>query len=342
MSQLKLLREPGYVYDLLYILCCAFNVEEYAKEYPEEYREEGIAYMESLRDTFGPVPRELFVFCHAIETGRALLTTRYFGPYHNQFSDGYDFAFLMDKLSNTGRLIREVVRFYFRELEEDTVKECAKSFHAVAPHIKASSYSDEVKRYLYEFFADPIPYIESLRRELIAKETLLSAYYNEHHRTIFDAYNGTTLEGLREQLASLRDADTLTEDTVYVSYCLLNRYHVSTWFGEGFDTVMLGCDYVWWLSRDKTARKAPDLCALGAVLCEPSRLKILQFLAEQGEIPRKELERSFSFSGSTAYHHLTVMIKAGLVRQRGVGKTIYYRLDREYLGDVIAALQALL
>ena len=170
MTQLKLLREPGYVYDLLYILCCAFNAKQYAEDYPEENREEALAHMEGLRDTFGDVPEELFVFCHAIETGRALLTTRYFNVYHNQFADTYNFAFLMEKLSNTGRLIREVVRFYFCEMDEETVKECAKSFHTVAPHIKNSSYSDEVKLKLYEFFADPTPYIETLRQELVAKE----------------------------------------------------------------------------------------------------------------------------------------------------------------------------
>ena len=93
---------------------------------------------------------------------------------------------------------------------------------------------------------------------------------------------------------------------------------------------MLGHDYLEIL--DEAIKNNPnhplqDLCyALG----EESRVQILDLLLTRSEVTCKDLERIFNFSGSTAYHHLTLLVRVGAVKIRNEGKTIYYSLNRKY------------
>ena len=86
-------------------------------------------------------------------------------------------------------------------------------------------------------------------------------------------------------------------------------------------------------SKDQS--EEPDLCSLGTALCEESRIKILNFLLEREEVTCKDLEKEFSFSGSTAYHHINIMAKSGLVKTRNEGKTILYSINAKYIRNII-------
>ena len=85
----------------------------------------------------------------------------------------------------------------------------------------------------------------------------------------------------------------------------------------------------------KEKGREPDLCSLGTALCEESRIKILKFLLEREEVTCKDLEKEFSFSGSTAYHHINIMTKSGLVKTRNEGKTILYSINAKYISNII-------
>ena len=63
-------------------------------------------------------------------------------------------------------------------------------------------------------------------------------------------------------------------------------------------------------------------------------------LLEKPEITCKELERVFSFSGSTAYHHLSILTKSGALKLRNEGKIIYYSLNRLFFDSMIDLLKA--
>ena len=101
---------------------------------------------------------------------------------------------------------------------------------------------------------------------------------------------------------------------------------------------ILGYDYLSVLDFVKEQNKDVDLQGLGNALCEESRVKILLLLLEQKEVTCKDLERLFSFSGSTAYHHMTMMVRIGLIKTRNEGKTIFYSLNRKYFDTIIGIL----
>ena len=173
----------------------------------------------------------------------------------------------------------------------------------------------------------------------MAKEIMLSQYYEKNYQKILEVFNQTTFEILNENMKGLRDLSFLKKNNqpLYVSYCLLTKFTINFCGIEEGAVYLLGYDY---LSVIDVARNRKDvnLLDLGNALCEESRVKILQLLLEREEVTCKDLEKIFSFSGSTAYHHITMMMRIGLVKTRNEGKTILYSLNRKYFDAVIGVL----
>ena len=93
---------------------------------------------------------------------------------------------------------------------------------------------------------------------------------------------------------------------------------------------LLGYDYISIINAIAEAPKLQPLEDLCAALGETSRMQILELLLEREAVTCKDLEKIFNFTGSTAYHHITMLTKIGAVKIRNEGKTIYYSLNRKY------------
>ena len=48
------------------------------------------------------------------------------------------------------------------------------------------------------------------------------------------------------------------------------------------------------------------------------------------EITIKDLEQEFGFTGTNAYYHLSLMIKAGLLKTRNRGRVVLYSINKDY------------
>ena len=321
-----------------------FNTQLYIDALPNDNKkEENERYFREVLNRFNDIPNDLFVFFHALETGRAFLPTFYFNEYRRQFATTYNFKYLQNELSDSNKLIRNLIKFYFHEFDDEMVEECASSLSLMFSYIKNSNYSDEEKNKLYEFFIDPFRYIQLLQYELMQKEIMLSEYYKDNYQKIIDLYNQATFESLCSQLKDFENFDIdYDAEILYVSYCLLNKYCISLWFLEDGFLPLLGREYISVLGYTKDNSRTPELYSFGTALCEESRVKILNFLIEREEVTCKDLEKEFSFSGSTAYHHINIMTKAGLVKTRNEGKTILYSLNRPYIANIINLLNKII
>ncbi|MBR6767988.1 MAG: helix-turn-helix transcriptional regulator [Clostridia bacterium] len=333
MPNIKVLKDPGFLYDLNYLFFAKFNTQHYVNSFVDETKKE--AYKKYLIDTlqhFGDISDDLYVFYHAMKNGRCFMTTYYINPYKDHFSTDFNFKFFKNLLSDTEGLIRNLMQFYLYDLSRESLEECFSSTEKLFSYIKASKYSSEEKNKLYEFFIDPTPYLQALQYELIEKEILLSAYYKEHYETILEAHNKTTFEFLCENVNGRSDLSFLREgeQTLYTSFCLLNKYCMNLFFVSEGAVYLLGCDYVSIISEITKAPKTSPLEDLCGALSETSRIQILKLLLERKEVTCKDLEKTFNFSGSTAYHHITLLTKIGAVKIRNEGKTIFYSLNRDF------------
>lgn len=63
-------------------------------------------------------------------------------------------------------------------------------------------------------------------------------------------------------------------------------------------------------------------------LSDPTRQKILKLLGKE-ELSVTQICKHFSITQPSISHHLLMMKKAGLVRSKKQGRTVYYYLDKE-------------
>ena len=342
VPNIKVLRDPGFLYDLNYLFYTKFNRQICIDNISDERKkEEYKLHLDKISDFFGEISDDLYVFYHAIANGRCFMTTFYMDPYKNRFISDFDFKFFKNLLSNTGKVIKNLIRFYLYNLSEEEFDVCISSTPELFSYIKQSKYSDSEKSKLYEFFINPTPYIQALQYELIEKEILLSNYYKDNYDKIIEAHNNTTFEILCTPINGEKDFSFLedNEQTLYTSYCLLNKYYMKDIFMQEGMIYLLGYDFASAISEYVEKSKKPLLKDLCNALSEESRIQILKLLIERREVTCKDLEKIFSFSGSTAYHHITLLTKIGAVKVRNEGKTIYYSLNRDYFDTVIDNLK---
>lgn len=344
MNKIQLLKEPGYIYDLNFIFCLKFNMQAYIDNLPDDNeKEKNIAYFKDILNQFNDIPDDLFVFFHSNKTGRVFLPTYYFDEYKNQFATTYNFQFLQNELSDQDMLIRNLIKFYFSELDEEMIEQCATSSNKIFAQIKESNYSNEEKLKLYEFFINPSRYIQLLQFQLVQKEVKLSEYYKNNYQIIIDLYNQTSFEVLEKQLKTFEDiVIDGSYEILYISYCLLNKLCVSLWFTSDGFLPLLGFEYVYMMRRNKEIDNDKEIYNFAVALSEESRVKMLKFLVDQTEFTCKDLEKRFNFSGSTAYHHISIMLKNGLLSTRNEGKLIVYSLNKDCIKNVIKILNSFL
>ncbi|MGA8112683.1 MAG: metalloregulator ArsR/SmtB family transcription factor [Actinocatenispora sp.] len=88
------------------------------------------------------------------------------------------------------------------------------------------------------------------------------------------------------------------------------------------------------------AADATGLASAFKALGDPVRLRLLSLIASHGggEVCVCELTPRFDLTGPTISHHLKVLREAGLITGERRGTWVYYRIDRDRLGELSALL----
>ena len=84
-----------------------------------------------------------------------------------------------------------------------------------------------------------------------------------------------------------------------------------------------------------------DLAAVGAVLAEPARAKVLLALGDGRALPASMLAAEAGVAPSTASHHLARLVDAGLVVAQSRGRHRYFALAGPEVGQLIEAVARL-
>lgn len=342
MQNIKLVKDPGYLNDLNYIFFSYFNKEYCLQHHINKDDVEGEkAHYEQIAKLFGAIPDDLYVFFHALENGIGFFHFNYISKYKAHFTLDYDFSFVQKELSNYSKVVERLIRFYFPNINKEEAQHLVESREELFELVKRSAYSDTEKSRLYEFFMMPVSYIQKLQYELMAKELLLSAYYEKNYSHILDTYNGLSYEIIAKQIEPLEITGLLIneQDELYLSFCLINKNYVNFSPLENGFVCLFGYDYLCTINYLQSRQEKFKLDDIGSALSEASRVQILELMQERGEINCKELERVFNFSGSTAYHHLSLMLKYGVIKTRNIGKTIYYSVNQECFEALIGYLK---
>ncbi|MGH3267304.1 MAG: ArsR/SmtB family transcription factor, partial [Trebonia sp.] len=92
------------------------------------------------------------------------------------------------------------------------------------------------------------------------------------------------------------------------------------------------------MGAQQAQRGDADLAAVGAVLAEPARAKVLLALADGRSLPASVLAADAGVAASTASHHLARLVEAGLITATTHGRYRYFALAGPQVGALIEAV----
>ena len=334
MGKVKFLREPGYIYDLFFLFTLKFNKEYCLTNFINyDKSSDDTDYFNKLLNDFPPISDELLLFFYLTDDKKSFMTKFYFEPYKEQFvSETYNIMKIQDVLSNYEQVVENIIRFYFRDIDEDTLEKCKTSMSAVNKLIKESDYNGDIKSALYSFFIEPAPIIRRLSYELMEKDFALNQKYDNYSKQIDGLKESFDLESLSNGLKN--DKNQIIEmecfKNVFISFCMFNKNCVKSFFYDKSTLILLGIDYCDVINYLAIQNRLPDLEAFGNAISESNRIEILDLLLKKDEITIKDLEQEFGFTGTNAYYHLSLMIKAGMLKTRNRGRTVLYSINKNY------------
>ena len=341
MSNIRLIKQPGYMRDLFFIFFLYFNKEYCFENFTLKKRKaEDITFYKEILNEFSPISDDLYVFFHVHQNGRCFFTCSYFDPYIRHLISDYNLDFIMNEMADQKKFIKKVIEFYFYELSDEEVQSCLDSEAQIFKVIKDSNYSDTDKLRLYEFFLNPTIHIQKLFGELALKEAKLSSFYEKNYSTIFEIFNQLNLEIIIKQIEPLKDYNYLMErkPDVFLTFCLINRGIIYVASLKENVVFVLGDKYKFGIDEAKKTNDLYKLDTFGLALSEKNRVSILNYMTEKGVVTCKELEQRFNFSGSTAYHHLSTLFRLGIINTKYEGKNVYYSINSKYFDTIIKKL----
>ena len=337
MQTVKFIKGPGYLYDLLTMFVFYFNQETFLSEQINQNKAlEDSEHFNRILSEMKSVPEELRIFFQLRKNRRCLFTTRYFHQNVKGVLAGLSVEDVRNSLNDHKKVIENVMEYYFEVPASKINYDDPQFIWTVGKLIRESSFDVVLKNYLYQFFLDPVPVIQTLSNELGKKEILLSKMHLEKDALITKVQNEVDLEELEKKAFSINGncASLASFDQIVISVCAAHKNLALLHFVENTVLVLLGSDYNDFWDYISARTRTPELAQFGIALGEPNRIQILDLIHERGEISVAELRAALNLSHTNAYYHITLMLKSNVLISRNRGRTIFYSLNYDYFADI--------
>lgn len=330
MKSIRFLKEPGYTYDLFFLFCLYFNKQYFLEEQNLE------SYYRIL-DEYFPISDELLLFFYMPDNNLSFMSQYYFSPFKEEFVEGrYNLSMVQASLTDYNQVIENLIKFYFKKMPEESLDHGKWSLQTMNKLIKESTYSGDIKSALYSFFIEPVPIIQRLSYELMAKEFLLSQQYQKSYQDIVGFENTFDFDKLVLGLKTggNQSIDVNCFENVYISVCINAREFIKIYYYDKVVIILLGFDYKEYIEKMILQDRMPELDVFGNAISEKNRIDILDLMIYKGKITIKDIEKELGFTGTNAYYHLSLMLKADMVKTQNRGRTVLYSINKEYFEAV--------
>lgn len=330
VEKIQFITEPGYLYDLIFIFEYYFNKEYFYTHLIDRSREgEEKEYLIRVINEFGSIPEELRLFFYPKDNTISFMAQYCFESHENQFLQGYNFSTIQNDLAEYQQVEAALLKYYFMDLTEREVDQCLHSVVAAGRLILNSSYSGELKSSLYAFILEPGYMVQKLTNELMRKELLLAQWREKNMTKILDLEHRVDFQQLSAEFKQYETQRVNIDGfkDIYISPCILFKNCINTFFYDDKALLLLGVDYSNFLQYLISQKQGPKLHVFGNAIAEENRIDILNMMLERGEVTIRDLEQKLGLTGTNAYYHLSLMIKANMLRTRNQGRTVLYSLN---------------
>lgn len=332
MSKIKYVKEPGFVYDLLFVYIFHFNKKE-AFEYfvTDTRRKEDTAFFEEMIRSFPEPPQELLPLFHISKSKVTLITTRFFFKNISHYWNENGIDFICEKLMEKDKLKSELVSFYFEDiLSSDGVMQCG--LFELMTNVDNLQLSDSMKKALMIALANPEVIAQKTAEFFKSVEPIMQAYYDRHEQRIQEIYEYYTPEKIANLYSKAWEAKYEWGNvgrffSVGLFACNCFRY----------DFMENGMGYIVGQFAENSAMDSfqkgaqMNLAFVAKAFADEMRVTIWKLLVQQRELTTTEIAQELKLPLSSCFYHLDIMQKARVLSSRSEGKTVLYKVNLEFV-----------
>ena len=336
--EVEFIKEPGYMYDLLSMFILYFNKEYFLSNminYDKASADQ--EYYKSIIKEIEPVSNDLRIFFLMNANAKTFMMVNYFDVFNEAFFTTYNLKEVQDALRDCDGVKSKILEFYLPKLSKTKREECKNDLAELSRQMKIADLKPEIKNGLYSFFIEPEATLQKLSYELISKDFILKKWRESHALqaeqmcesfNLFEIYK--KFDGEIGHAISNMDR----YDKFYVSLTIAEKNVVKQYLYSDKALIILGVDSLSYLDYLSGLETAPNLETFGNALSDKYRVGILNLAAKNKEISIKDIESELGNGGANVYYHLSLMLKANLLRARNQGRAVIYRLNTPYFNSV--------
>jgi len=331
MGIVKFVDELGLLRDLLYIYITKFNDSHSADENSTVINDgkEEIDLQNIIKD-FSEIPDELEVFFHINENGNCFISNYLLNVSEDELevfsADSYKNA-----ISDYQKTAFGLLTFYFPETKKDPSLLETDYQGELSDIISKSNYPDSFKFALLKFFISPEKYVKLLLRDMAKKKIEVADYVKANQERIEKEKGSFDQGALSRQLMLSKNntVDIMDYETVYVTFCLVNKRLIMIKPNRGYAVVALGVDYMYYLKSQFTQydENASNLLMFGKVISEKVRLEMIDMLIRNNEMTNTEMARELDLTPASCYYHTEMMQKTDILNYRTKGREVFFSID---------------
>ncbi len=340
MKNIKYIKEPGYIYDLFFLFVLHFNKDFCLTNYINYNKSaEDTDFFTKIENDFNDISDEMFLFFYLKDNAPCFITQYYYKTFHRYFTTTYNLETVQSALRDTDEVITNLIKYYFMDITASELNESKRSTTAIGRLIRNSTYNDKLKSHLYSFFLEPVPFIQKLSYELMKNEFALSQFWDKNYNKVTEIQGQINIQDLTNKLKQYKNCNMNIEsfDDIYISICLFAKNCIQAYYYENKVILLLGSDSQNYMDYLTVQNHLPELHVFGTALSEVNRIDILNLMLQKDEITIKDIEQELAFTGTNAYYHLSLMIKAGMIKTRNQGRTVLYSINKHYF-DLVCKL----
>jgi len=289
---------------------------------------------------FPNIPEDLLIFFYMKGNVGCFIVKNYLFGHDDKIIKDINFDMVREEISNVDDLTIKLLSFYFPDHNEKIAFGEEEFLSKVSDLVNISEYPDPIKHKLLSFFINPQKNVQKLVYELVAKETLLSRYYEKNYKKIQEIQESFNMAEFSDKLKSVNGKNYVIDkvDTVNISVSLIAKNVLMGEIYNNSSLYIIGSDYLDCLDMLLNRKTLPGIDIFGKITSDKNRLEILEMLNNSVELTTTEIAKNLSVSVNAAYYHLDMMIQADMLFSRNEGRTVFYRVNKQYFKNISEAI----
>lgn len=337
--EVEFIKEPGYMYDLLSMFVLYFNKEYFLSNminYDKASADQ--EHYKSIIKEIEPVSNDLRIFFLMNANARTFMIHNYFDMLDKTFLTTYNLKEVQDSLRDCDSVKSKILEFYLPKLSKTKREECKNDLAELSRQMKIADLNPEIKNGLYSFFIEPEAILQKLAYELISKDFILKKKRESHTLLAEQLQESFNTKEVVEKVSQYQSQNVSIDIThyskLYISFSMISKNAIKYYYFSDTVILLLGTDCLSYLDYLSARETAPDLETFGKALSDKYRVGILNLAAKNKEVSIKDIESELGNGGANVYYHLSLMLKANLLRARNQGRAVIYRLNTPYFNSV--------